>query len=104
LKRNKEYKYGSKHFTQILDTLLFFTLILQNFTIKLSQLPTAFLHQTRELLDKGNLSTVDLFELTKLDLFLLMRTLLTFFTKQATLLRGSTVLSLSLELAFPVKT
>ncbi len=46
---------------------------------------------------------VDVLVLTILDLVLyILKLLLTFFTKQATLMRRSTVLSISLQLVFPV--
>jgi hypothetical protein len=51
---------------------------------------------------RGQLSTVDLLVLTSLDqLLLILKTLLTFFTKQASLRRRSTLLSLPLQLVFP---
>ncbi len=50
----------------------------------------------------GKLSTVDLFVLTSLDkLILILKILFSFFTKQAALMRRSTVLSLSPQLIFP---
>jgi hypothetical protein len=50
----------------------------------------------------GIQSTVDLLIITNLDqLPLILQTLFTFFTKQATLMRRSTVLSLPLQLGFP---
>jgi hypothetical protein len=54
---------------------------------------------------KGN-TTIDLLVLTSLDHVLpklKILLLLTFFTKQATLMRRSTALSLPLQLEFPVK-
>jgi len=51
---------------------------------------------------KVRLSTVDLLVLTSSDLLLLiLKTFLTFFAKQATLMRRSTVLSLPLQQVFP---
>ncbi len=51
---------------------------------------------------RGRLSTVDLLVITSLDELLLDLTiLLTFFTKKATLMRRSTVLSLPPQLVFP---
>ncbi len=56
----------------------------------------------RETLLKGWISTVDLLELTSLDqLLFILKILLTFFTKQPTLMRRSTVLSLPIQLEFP---
>ncbi len=53
-------------------------------------------------LDRGRLSTVDLLAPTSLDQrLLIVKTLFPFFTKQTTLMRRSTVLSLSLQLVFP---
>ncbi len=52
---------------------------------------------------RGRLSTVDLLVLTSLDqLLLMMQTLFTFFTKQATLMRNLTMLSLPLQWVFLV--
>ncbi len=57
---------------------------------------------TREPLLRGY-STVDLLVLTTLcQLFLILQTLFTYFTKQPTLKRRSSVLSLPLQLVFPV--
>ncbi len=54
---------------------------------------------------RGKLTTVDLLELTSLDqLLLILKTLLTFFTKQDTLMRKSTVLSFPLQLVFLAST
>jgi len=51
---------------------------------------------------RGRLSTVNLLVLTSLDqLIFKLKILFTFFTKQATLMRRSTVLSLPLQLVFP---
>ncbi len=51
----------------------------------------------------GRLSTVDLLVLTSLDqLLFILKILLIFFTIQATLMRGSTVLILPPKLVFPV--
>ncbi len=60
--------------------------------------------QDREaLLNVGRLSIIDLFVLTSLDQLLLrMKNIIYFFTKQASLMRSSTVLSLYLPLVFPV--
>jgi hypothetical protein len=56
----------------------------------------------RESLLKGRLSAVELLVLTSLDqLLFILKILFTFFTKQATLMRRSTVLSLPLQLVFP---
>ncbi len=54
---------------------------------------------------RGRLSTVDLLVLTSLDqLLFILKILFTYVTKQAaTLMRRSTVLSLPLQLVFPVK-
>ncbi len=52
---------------------------------------------------RGRLSTVDLLVLTVLDqLLFILKMLVTFLTKQATLMRRSTMLSLPSQLAFPV--
>ncbi len=57
----------------------------------------------REVLLKKKLSTVDLLVLPILDLLLyILKLLITFFTKQATLVRRSNVLNLPLHLVFPV--
>jgi hypothetical protein len=51
---------------------------------------------------RGKFSTVDLLVLTSSgQLLFILKILLTFLTKQATLKWGSTVLSLSLQLVFP---
>ena len=51
---------------------------------------------------RGRLSTVALFVITSLDqLLVILKTLFTFFPKQATLMRRSTVQSLPLQLGFP---
>jgi hypothetical protein len=51
---------------------------------------------------RGKLSTVDLLVLTCLDqLIVIMKILFPFFTKRATLMRRSTVLSLPHNLVFP---
>ncbi len=51
---------------------------------------------------RGRLSTVDLLVLTSLDqLLFTLKILFTFLTKQATIMRKSTVLSLSPQLVFP---
>ncbi len=53
----------------------------------------------------GSLGTVDLLVLTSLDhLILILKILFSFFTKQATLIRRSTVLGLPLQLGFPDST
>jgi hypothetical protein len=50
----------------------------------------------------GRLSTVDLLVLTSLDLLVfILKILFSFFTKQATLMTRSTVLSLPPQLVFP---
>jgi len=52
---------------------------------------------------RGRISTVDLLALTSLDkLFFMLKILFNFVTKQATLMRRSTVLSLPHQLVFPV--
>ncbi len=54
---------------------------------------------------RGRSSTVHLLVLTGLDqLLLILKKLFTFVTKQVTLMRSSTVLSLSLHLVFPAET
>jgi hypothetical protein len=51
---------------------------------------------------RGRLSTVDLLVLTSLDqLIFKLKILFAFVTKQATLMRRSTVLSLPLQIVFP---
>jgi hypothetical protein len=51
---------------------------------------------------KGRASTVDLLEKTSSDqLLLILQTFICFLTKQATLMRRSTILSLPLQLVFP---
>jgi hypothetical protein len=51
---------------------------------------------------EGSVSTVNLLVLTSLDqLLFILKLLFTSFTKQATLMRGATVLSLPLQLVFP---
>jgi hypothetical protein len=51
---------------------------------------------------RGRLSTVDLLVITSSDQVLFrLKILISLFTKQATLLRWSTVLSLPVQLAFP---
>jgi hypothetical protein len=58
---------------------------------------------SRETYWRGRLSTVDLLELASLfQLLVILKTLLTFFTKQVTLVRRPTVLSLPLHLVFSV--
>jgi hypothetical protein len=57
---------------------------------------------TREPLLKGKLSTIDLLVLTSFnELVFILRILFTLFTKQATLMRRSTILNLPLQLVFP---
>jgi hypothetical protein len=52
--------------------------------------------------EEGRLSTADILILTSLEqLLLTFQTLFTLFTKQATLMRRSTVLSLPLQVVFP---
>jgi hypothetical protein len=53
---------------------------------------------------RGKLSTVDLLVLTSLDQLPFLKILLTSFTKQASSMRGSTVLSLPSYLVFPATT
>jgi len=58
--------------------------------------------QGREVLLTGSLSTVDLLVFPSLDqLIFILKLLVSFFTKQATFMRRSTVLSLPIELVFP---
>ncbi len=60
------------------------------------------LYLSREPYWRGQQSTVDLLVLTSLvQQFLIVQTLFTFLTKQATLMRRSTVLSLPFQLVFP---
>ncbi len=61
-------------------------------------------YRTREVLLKGrlSLSTIDLLVLTSLDqLLFLLKIFFTFFTKQVTLMRSSSVLFLPSQLVFP---
>ncbi len=52
---------------------------------------------------RGRLGTVDLLVQTSIDpLLLILKILFTFFTKQATLMRRSIVLSVPFQLVFPV--
>ncbi len=61
--------------------------------------------RTYEPLLKGRISTFDLVVLTRLDQLLsIFQTLFTFLQKQATIIRRSTLLSLSLQLAFLAET
>jgi hypothetical protein len=54
------------------------------------------------LTEVGRLSTVDLLVLTSLDqVLLILANIISFFTKQATLLKSSNVLSLPIQLVFP---
>jgi hypothetical protein len=56
------------------------------------------------LFEVGRLSTINLLLVTRLDKLLdILQNYLIFFTKQATLMRRSTVLNLTLQLVFPGK-
>ena len=57
-----------------------------------------FCNTVQGILTEGEISTVDLLELACLDqLLLIIKTLLTFFTKQVSLIRRSTVLNLPFQ-------
>jgi hypothetical protein len=90
----------------------FFSLSMTLRTNKLDRLPLSSLFNLKEAYPNGTsgnpdrrrrLSTVDRLVLTCLDeLLLLLKTLITFFTKLCTLMRSLTVLSLPLQLVFLV--
>ncbi len=82
-------------------------LIVRNFVIVLqaSFLMDKLMLQPGKSYWRGRLSTVDLLELTSLhQLLFILKIVFTLFTKQGTLMRRSTVLSLLPQLVFPVLT
>ena len=84
------------------STFAFFASLLKAQQTLLNQIQGAFVGVTKESLVKGRISTVDLLVLNSSDqLFFLLKLKFSFYTKQPTLMRRSTVLSLPLQLVFP---